>query len=197
MTACPVGNPTPYRWPYGQTMEKSELGPANGSLTLYTGVEGRAARMGHSLELAVDDWNAEVTFAGQEPESVALAARLASLRVDAGHGLKPLTSGDKETILRHARDCLNADTNPEVTFVSTSISRAGDAVAIEGQLSIAGQTRSIDTTVALTDEGDHWTVVSVLSVNQSDFGITPYATMLGMLQVADEVRVEVRVAIGK
>lgn len=50
-------------------MEKSELGPANGSLMLYTGVEGRAARMGHSLELAVDDWNAEVTFAGREPES--------------------------------------------------------------------------------------------------------------------------------
>ncbi|HQZ84701.1 MAG TPA: YceI family protein [Actinomycetota bacterium] len=178
-------------------MEKSELGPANGSLMLYTGVEGRAARMGHSLELAVDDWNAEVTFAGQEPESVMLAARLASLRVEAGHGLKPLTSSDEHTILRHARDCLGADATPEVTFVSTSISRQADSVAIQGQLSIAGQTRSIDATVALTDEDEHWTVVSVLPVKQSDFGVTPYATMLGMLQVADEVRVEVRVAISK
>ena len=126
-----------------------------------------------------------------------LAARLASLRVEAGHGLKPLTSSDEQTILRHARDCLGADAAPEVTFVSTSISREADSVAIQGQLSIAGQTRSIDATVALTDEDEHWTVVSVLPVKQSDFGVTPYATMLGMLQVADEVRVEVRVAISK
>ncbi len=178
-------------------MEKSQLGPGNGSLTLYTGVEGRAARMGHSLELAVDDWDAEVTFTGQEPESVALAARVASLRVAAGHGLKPLTSGDEQTILRHAGDCLRVGDEPSVTFVSRSTRRVGDSVTIDGALTLAGVTRTITVSAKLADEGDHWTVVSVVPVKQSDYGITPYATMLGMLQVADEVRVEVRVAIAK
>jgi polyisoprenoid-binding protein YceI len=178
-------------------MEKSELGPDNGSLRLYTGVEGRAARMGHSLELALDDWDAEVAFSGPAPESMAVTARLASLRVASGHGLKPLTAGDEQTILRHARDCLHADSYPVATFVSSSMTRRGETVEIAGALTIAGQTKEIRLTASLTDEGDHWTAASEFPVTQSHFGVTPYATMLGMLQVADVVRVEVRVAIAK
>jgi len=37
-----------------------KVGPADGSLTLRTGVAGSAARMGHSLVIVVDDWSADM-----------------------------------------------------------------------------------------------------------------------------------------
>ena len=51
-----------------------KVGPADGSLTLHTGVAGSAARMGHSLIIVVDAWSATVTLARDTPRSVQLTA---------------------------------------------------------------------------------------------------------------------------
>ena len=44
-------------------METLRTGPDDGTLRLHTGVEGKAARLGHDLVLALDDWSAEVVVA--------------------------------------------------------------------------------------------------------------------------------------
>ena len=103
-----------------------KIGPADGSLTLRTGVAGSAARMGHSLIIVVDDWSATVNLARGTPRSVRLTADLTSLRVESGSGgIKPLSDGDREAIRGNALLALHADQHPEVTFESSSIRGAG------------------------------------------------------------------------
>ena len=112
-----------------------KIGPADGSLTLHTGVAGSAARMGHSLIIVVDDWSATVTLARGTPRSVRLTADLTSLRVESGSGgIKPLSDGDREAIRGNALRTLHADQHPQVTFESSSIRAQGVGLAVEGTL---------------------------------------------------------------
>lgn len=167
--------------------ESVTTGPADGELLLLTSVEGKAARLGHALTLRVEDWSCTTTFDGQAPTAVTLTAQLPSLSVVKGSGgVKPLSDKDKRTILTSAGKTLGAQTNPTLSFTSTSIDGTS---AVHGTVDLHGTTRPIDVTVSV--QGDQ--VQATTTIRQTDFGITPYSQMLGALQVGDDV--EVRLAV--
>jgi polyisoprenoid-binding protein YceI len=173
-----------------------KVGPADGSLTLHTGVAGSAARMGHSLIIVVDDWSATVTLARDTPRSVRLTADLTSLRVESGSGgIKPLSDGDREAIRANAMRTLYADQHPRVTFESSSIRGQVVGLAVEGTLCVAGNSRPLAATVELDRADSQVNARCSVGLIQSEFGVTPYSAMLGQLRVADEVRVDLDVTV--
>jgi polyisoprenoid-binding protein YceI len=170
------------------------LDNSNGELTLHTGVAGSAAKMGHRLVIAIDDWRADAVLADGQVRQVTLVAQLAGLRVVSGEGgLKPLGGGDRDTIAGNARRALEVEKFPAVRLECTEpfpVPTAPGQFQVVGNLAIHGQQQPIEATVTVADNGANWTLSAVVPVRQTDFGVKPYATMLGQLRVADEVSVE-------
>ena len=179
-------------------MQTVELGPENGTLTLSTGVEGSAARMGHALTLEFEDWRATVDFNGETPVAVDLTIHVASLQVvRASGGLKPLSDGDRRAIVKNAVGVLDAERQPTASFTSTSLVPAGQEYTLSGTATIAGVDSAAEVRVVAADAGDHWNVTAETTIRHSDFGLKPYSTMLGALRVSDAVQIVCEAAIGK
>lgn len=175
------------------------IGAADGSLRVRTGVAGSAAAMGHNLVLVVEDWAMDLRMRRGVPTSIALTAELASLRVESGSGgIKPLTARDRDTIRGNALGALQAGEHPQVTFRSTAIRTAQEAMHVEGTLTIHGHSRPLVVDVAIERRDGRVRAHCEVPVRQSEFAVKPYSTMLGQLRVADEVQVdvEVEVAVG-
>ena len=159
-----------------------------GTLSVRTGVEGAAARMGHRLVLAVEQWSATVDLDGGEPVAVTLRADLTSLKVRSGSGgVTPLTPVDKQVILRNAAKTLDVQKHPEVLFRG----EVQPGFVVVGELAIHGESRPLQAEIEVVDGRARGSIPVV----QSDFGIKPYSLMLGQLKVADAVVVEIDVAV--
>ena len=174
-------------------MDSLTIGPDTGTLTLHTGVEGKAAKMGHALTVGLSDWAAEVTLEQGAPTSVTLRAGLASFEVQRGEGgVKPLSDKDKRTIRDSALGSLAADKHPDVTFTSTAVQPRDGGWSIDGQLTVAGVARPTRIDVDLADAGDMLSLSALVPVVQTEHGVKPYSAMMGALKLRD--RVDVRVA---
>ena len=168
-------------------MTTTTFGPASGHLHLLTGVEGKAARMGHDLVLDVADWTAEADLDGDVPTSVRLRAALSTLSVQSGSGgAKALSDKDRTTIRKNALGAMRAVEHPEVVFSSTGVTASGDGFTVSGDLTIAGRTRPA--VVQLTVSGSALTART--SVVQTEYDVEPYSAMLGALRLRDRVDVE-------
>ena len=85
-------------------------------------------------------------------------------------------------------EVLNPDRYALITFVSTTVSPAGDGLQVRGRLTIAGQTRDVAVVMRLEEAGDTLRATGSFSVKQSDFGIRPYrGGPAGTVRVADRV----------
>lgn len=165
------------------------LDHSSGDLTLHTGREGVASRVGHDLTLRVGRWTAEVTRGGDgRATAVRFVADLSSLEVVRGDGgLKPLSDKDRRTILANALETLKAATHPELVFEADGLSVGEGRTKVTGTAALAGRTgpQSVDVVVAAA--GHSVTVTG--EVVQTAFGVTPYSGMLGALKVRDAVEV--------
>lgn len=171
-------------------MDTLRLGPDDGTLHLNTGVEGKAARLGHALLLAVPDWSAEAVLVDGVPTSATLRAGLASLEVVSGTGgAKPLTDKDRRTIRTNALDALRADTHRDVVFEAAQARAVPGGLSVDGTLSIAGRTMSVTLEVKVAETPDGWLLAARSTVRQTDFDVKPYSTMLGALRLQDAVEV--------
>lgn len=165
------------------------LGPADGSIELHTNVAGAAARMGHRLVIAFDEWTVTAEVAETAVEHVAVDIVMDSLRVVSGSGgATPLSPVDKQLIRRNALKSLHAGDHPRATFASTEIEQDGDILQVAGDLQIAGTTKRV--VMSFTVQGR--SVTGRVPVPQTAFGVKPYSLMMGALQIADEVLVEVQ-----
>lgn len=177
-------------------MDTLSLAGEHGTLTLHTGVEGRAAKMGHRLTIAVRIWEATATFAGDQPSSASLRAELRSLEVvDGQGGVKPLSDKDRASIRDNAMGTLRAGEHPQVVFTSDHVEPTADGFAMTGQLSIAGVTRPLTVPVTVQNAGGHRRLLAAADVLQSAHGITPYSAMMGGLRVADRVTVRLDASV--
>lgn len=175
-------------------MDLLETGPADGTLTLHTTVEGRAAKMGHALTVELTDWSASTTLEAGVPTAVELRAGLDSLTVVQGEGgMKGLSDKDKQTIRGNALDSLKASSHPDVTFTSSQVTSVGSGYDLAGELTVAGVSRPATVHVEVAETDGRLALRAVVPVVQTDHGIKPYSAMMGGLKVVD--RVEVRLAV--
>lgn len=177
-------------------MTITTVGPANGTLTLHTGVEGRAGKMGHALTIAIGDWEATAFLDGDVLSSFELRARLRSLRVVKGDGgLKPLSGKDRDAIRDNALETLHAEAHPDVVFTSTSVRSTDGGYDVAGDLSVTGRSRPASTTLQVRRSDGLLRVTSEVAVVQTEHGISPYSAMMGGLKVRDRVDVRVDVSL--
>jgi polyisoprenoid-binding protein YceI len=154
--------------------------------------------MGHNLVIVMDDWSATVTMSRGRPRAVSLSVVAASLRIESGSGgIKPITDRDRADIRSNALGALHADEHPEVTFEADDLRLTGDTLAVEGTLTVAGTARAISALADVERADGRVRVHCTVPVRQSDFGVTPYSTMLGQLRVADEVRINLDVEVAE
>jgi hypothetical protein len=155
------------------------VGPSNGSLKVKTGKEGAAAKMGHNLTLVVNSW--EATVEGGDSPSIKLTADPGSVEVESGEGgAKPLGDKDKKDIKKTIDGKVLGSS--QITFTSSEVT---DSQA-KGDLSIAGSSSNV--TIPISVSGDK--ISGSTTLNQSNFGVKPFSTMMGALKVKDQVTVE-------
>jgi polyisoprenoid-binding protein YceI len=100
------------------------------------------SKLGFEVPYAVSTFGGDVSDfeASLEDGTLTGAGRIASLKVKDeqlyGHLMSP--------------EFFDAERNPEVRFVSTAISRDGDTVAIEGELTMKGITKPVTLTGTIT-----------------------------------------------
>ena len=164
-------------------MPNYTLGPEDGILSVHTSRTGAVAKAGHDLVIHVTEWSATLDT---DAPSLTLDADSTSLRVREGSGgMKPLDEDDLGNIEKTIDD--EVLLRRDIGFRSTSMTVDGDALAVTGELTLAGATRPLSFDLALAGER----VTGVAVVRQTDWGMKPYTALFGALKVADEVRVEI------
>jgi polyisoprenoid-binding protein YceI len=168
------------------------FGPSNGSLVVKTTREGMAKKVGHDLIIDVTSWGANVTV-GDDPSATNITADFDvnsfSVRDGVG-GVKPLSDGDKADIKKNITQKII--TSPKISFKSNSVSSSGSSGSVRGDLTIMG--KSAPATLQLSDAGGG-RVRGTATLNQTSFGIKPFSAMMGALKVADQVQIELEVAV--
>lgn len=160
------------------------LSPPELSCRVFTLKDGALGSLGHDLELDVrrltlkvaDDLSrVEASF---DPTSLAVC--------------KPaLSDKDKQKIETTIKnDILRARAHSSITFSSTEVRPSGSGYRLSGVLDLHGVKRTLSCDVQLI-EG---VFTADVTLQQTDFGITPYSVMLGALRVRNDIRVVVQVA---
>jgi polyisoprenoid-binding protein YceI len=97
------------------------------------------------------------------------------------------------TMNGHMRNALKAPQNPTLRFRATSVrvtpSGAEGAVAMTGQLTIAGQTRDVTIEGTAVREGNNLRVRGTEQLTMTDFGVQPPRLMAGTMRVHAPVTV--------
>jgi polyisoprenoid-binding protein YceI len=167
------------------------LSPDNGELRILTGVDGRAAKMGHRLTIAMQTWQATVRWAGGKPASAELTAQVDSLTVLSGEGgLTPLSGPEKGVVRSNALKSLDAKKYPEIRFAADDIAETATGYRMTGTVEIHGTSRPQAVDVTVTDTGDGVALSAQVQLTQSDFGVKPYSLFMGSLKVADAVTID-------
>jgi polyisoprenoid-binding protein YceI len=159
------------------------LGPEDGILAVRTSRTGAVAKAGHDLLIHVTEWSATLDT---DAPSVTLDADATSLRVREGTGgIKPLGEDDHANIETTIDD--EVLRRRDIGFRSTRVETTDGGLHVEGELTLAGQTRPIAFDLSLADGR----VTGAAVVRQTEWGMKPYTALFGALKVADEVRVEI------
>jgi polyisoprenoid-binding protein YceI len=166
------------------------LTASDGELLVQTGVTGRAARLGHRLTIAMNDWRVEVVGTGDGPTSVVVAVAVDSLEVLRGDGgLKTLSGVEKSLARSNALGSLDAGRWHEIRFHADDVEATEVGYRLAGELQIRGRARKHVVELRVDDLGECWRLSFEAVVRQTDFGVKPYSLFLGSVQVADDVTV--------
>lgn len=154
--------------------------------------EGLLSRVAHDLKIQVDRFEVKVD---DETKAIEATFEVGSMRVicarkegrdDSG----TLSRGDIKKIQGNiTKDVLNAKKQPQVKFVSSSVSEEGDSAKVEGRLTMNGRSKAIRTTATKRD--GKW--VAKFRLHQPDFGIKPFSAMMGALKVKTDLDVELTI----
>jgi polyisoprenoid-binding protein YceI len=154
--------------------------------------------MGHRLTIAMNSWQATVSWAGREPAAVELVVEVDSLEVLRGEGgVKPLSGPEKALARSNALKSLDADRFPQIRFRADDIEKTGDGYRLTGTLEIHGKSHKRVIELRVEDLGESWRLSCDADVRQTEFGVKPYSLLMGSMKVADDVTVSCTVARAK
>jgi hypothetical protein len=169
-----------------------KLDPRSARCTVYVYREGLLAAVGHDLKLAVTqftidvDWPARTVRAQFDARSMQVQCAM----VDGQERPGEPSDGDKRKIEGNiARDVLQADRYPTISFESDEVKSVPDGYSVEGRLSLHGTEKSIAFVATVHDQR----ATARIGLEQTDFGIRPFSAMLGALRIKAHVDVELDV----
>ncbi|MCA9580709.1 MAG: YceI family protein [Myxococcales bacterium] len=171
-------------------------GPAGAQCSVYTFKEGALSRLAHDLHLSVAKMEVKTSA---NHDSVSAEFDAASLEVvgarqggrDLPGVIGPADCRKIEETIR--REVLESGRYPFIRFESEGVVPDGAEYQIDGVLDLHGVRRPCR--VRACRGAGAW--IGRASINQRDFGISPYRAALGTLRVREIVEIEVRVPYGE
>tara|TARA_R110002050_G_scaffold219369_1_gene355291 strand:- start:1932 stop:2462 length:531 start_codon:yes stop_codon:yes gene_type:complete len=138
---------------------------------------------GTDAEGIFKDLEGDVQFDNANPESSSFMFTVAVNSINTGKGMK-----NKHAV---SDKWFDAEKYPNITFKSSSVSKAGDAFKVTGIMSIHGVSKEMTIPFAFNDNS----FSSQFSVNRMDFGV---GTMKGMSKkVSNEIKLDVTIPVTK
>lgn len=169
---------------------------------------GRLATLGHNHVVQPGTIAGEIHLATDfHRSSFSLVIPVAGLHVDdpgsrSVEGQDFATPPDAEAIARTTRNMLgdkvlDAARFPQIDIRSLGLVGPAWAPDVSLRIRLRGVERDMTVPVAIDLQGDRLVVTAVFEIRQTDFGITPLSVLGGALQVADTVRVRMRIVAQK
>jgi polyisoprenoid-binding protein YceI len=152
---------------------------------------GLLSAFGHNPTIAIPDFEGEavVNPAALEQSTLQIVIHAASLAVT-----DEMNDGDREEIERRMhQEVLESDGYPDIVYECSKLtaSKTGEGqywVALNGELSLHGVTRSQPVSARVTLNGDTLRAAGDFSVRQSDYEIKPVSAVGGTVKLKDELK---------
>jgi hypothetical protein len=169
---------------------------------------GRLANLGHHHVVQAKTVTGDIYLAADfHRSSFALVIPVADFQVDAAaarsvEGDEFAKLPDAEAIAGTTRNMLDnnvldATRYPQIDIRSVGLAGPAWAPDITLRVKLRGVERDLTVPVALDTRDDQLAVTAVFEIKQTDFGITPLSVLGGALQVADAIKVRMRIVARK
>ncbi len=162
----------------------------SGKLFVYTYKEGFLSAVAHDLLIEVTNFavNLHVPDAGSlsvEAEIQANSLKVICAMKEGQRQYDTLKEKDKADIEEAtAKDVLHPAKHPTINFRSSSVQVKGDVYHVKGDLTLHGNTHSIEFDAKTTMGKD---VKGKVTLSQKDYGIKPFKALFGTLKVKNEL----------
>ncbi|NKB77727.1 MAG: hypothetical protein GKR96_11990 [Gammaproteobacteria bacterium] len=183
---------------HGETQTCQIQKPAS-LVQIFVYSEGPLAALGDNHIISTHELEGNVEFNGKSisQSSLSFVVPVHSFEVDnpmlraqAGKDFESRISSLNRKITRKSMlssKILDAAQFPIIKIDSQSIRKQENVIVVELDVTLHGQSRLETTTVTL-NHTDHWlTLAGQLSINQSDYGITPYRIAFGGIRVREQL----------
>ena len=159
-------------------------------LEVKTGKSGLLGFAGHSHRVRARAFSGRIVFYPSAPADSRVEV---SVPTDSLEVLTPPDTAEIRKVTEAMRaEVLHVDQYPLITFVSTEVTPTAEGFRVEGQLTMAGQTRDVDADLAVAVGPDTLRANGSFSLKQTDFGIKPYrGGPANTVRVADRVTLTV------
>lgn len=141
----------------------------------------RAAESGFRLEIPVDSFVVDARAARAE-EGEAFASEVS----------EEARRATRENML--GKDMLDAAGRPLIEITSIALAGPRWNPTVIARATLRGATRELRFPAAVVQQGDLLSVIASFRIRQSDFGLTPFSTLGGGLQVRDAIDIRLRIA---
>ncbi|MFI5279663.1 MAG: YceI family protein [Gemmatimonadales bacterium] len=165
------------------------LSPAS-RFEVKTGKAGLLGFAGHEHTILARGFSGRVVYFPAEPAASRVEIRIPtdSLEVTA----PPDTAEIRKVTQAMRTDVLHVDSFPDILFASRSLEARAGGFRMSATLTMHGQARTVPLDVRVTVTRDTIRAIATFSVNQSDFGMTPFrGGPGGTVRVADRVTFQI------
>lgn len=171
--------------------------PAESLVLIAVRRDGRMAHLGHDHAVVSRDVQGFVEIAADPAASRAeIAMPLMNLLVDEPAFRQQLeldteiSDDDRAGTYSNMRKVLEAELYPWVTVTASLASAQATPPELSASITLHGVALEFLVPVQLDITEDRLSVSGRLTIKQSDFGLTPFSAVGGLLQVADELEVQ-------
>ena len=161
-------------------------------LEVKTGKAGLLGFAGHDHVVRARAFSGRVVYYPSAPADSRVEI---SVPTDSLEVLTPPDTAEIRKVTQAMRaEVLHVDQYPLITFVSTAVAPTAEGFRVDGQLTMAGQTRDVTAEVQAAVGSDTLRANGSFSVKQTDFGIRPYrGGPANTVRVADRVTLTLEV----
>ena len=156
---------------------------------LKTGKAGLLGFAGHSHVIRARAFSGRIVYYPGAPAQsrVEIVVPTESLEV-----LTPPDTAEIRKVTEAMRtEVLHVDQYSEIRFTSVAVTPTGDGLSLQGEITLAGQTRDVTVDVAVEIGADTLRARGTFALTQTDFGIKPYrGGPAGTVRVADRVTLD-------
>ncbi len=191
----PPGFPDAY---YQQAVERGDavfrIEPDRSSVVIEVRRSGSLSRLGHDHVIASHDVRGFVAPSSGRCDLYVRLDRLVvdepALRAEAGFDTQPSDADIAGTRDNMLAKVLHADLHP---FVVVGVAGTDSAGRLNVAITLNGVTRSTQVPAHVDTGVDELSATGQLSIEQTDFGITPFSILGGAIQVQNQVDLRFRI----